>query len=152
MKIAYVYDAVFPWVKGGAEKRVLEISKRLVKRGHGVHIFSMKYWNDGDVFVKDGVYLHGICEPRELYVEGRRSIAEAIYFARKLLFPLMKEDFDVIDSQAFTYFPCFSAKICSSLVSNLFCIIVFTGISGKPEETLTHEFPPLIDLYTPWIL
>lgn len=115
MKIAYVYDAVFPWVKGGAEKRVLEISKRLVKRGHGVHIFSMKYWNDGDVFVKDGVYLHGICEPRELYVEGRRSIAEAIYFARKLLFPLMKEDFDVIDSQAFPYFPCFSAKICSSL-------------------------------------
>jgi glycosyltransferase involved in cell wall biosynthesis len=50
-----------------------------------------------------------------LYVEGRRSIKEAIYFARKLLFPLMKEDFDVIDCHAFPYFPCFSAKICSSL-------------------------------------
>nr|QNO55028.1 D-inositol-3-phosphate glycosyltransferase [Methanosarcinales archaeon ANME-1 ERB7]QNO55099.1 D-inositol-3-phosphate glycosyltransferase [Methanosarcinales archaeon ANME-1 ERB7] len=115
MKIAYIYDAVYPYVKGGAEKRVWEISKRLVKKGHEVHIFGMKYWNDEDVFVKDGVYLHGVCEPKELYVEGRRSIKEAIYFARKLLFPLMKEDFDVVDCQAFPYFSCFSAKICSSV-------------------------------------
>jgi glycosyltransferase involved in cell wall biosynthesis len=115
MKIAYVYDAVYPWIKGGAEKRIYEISKRLVKRGHEVHIFGMKYWNGEDVIVKDGVYLHGVCEPRELYVEGRRSIKEAIYFARKLLIPLTKEDFDVVDCQAFPYFSCFSAKICSSV-------------------------------------
>ena len=29
MKIAYVYDAVYPYVKGGAEKRIYEISKGL---------------------------------------------------------------------------------------------------------------------------
>jgi glycosyltransferase involved in cell wall biosynthesis len=115
MKIAYVYDVIHPYVKGGAEKRIWEISKRLVKKKHEVYLFGMKYWNGGDVIIKDGVYLHGVCEPNELYVEGRRSIKEAIYFARKLLFPLMKEDFDVIDCHAFPYFPCFSAKICSSL-------------------------------------
>ena len=38
MKIAYVYDAVYPWIKGGAEKRIYEISKRLVERGHEVHL------------------------------------------------------------------------------------------------------------------
>ena len=38
MKIAYVYDAVYPWVKGGAEKRIYEISKRSVERGHEVHL------------------------------------------------------------------------------------------------------------------
>ena len=117
MKIAYVYDAVYPWIKGGAEKRVWEISKRLVKKGHEVHIFGMKYWNDEDVFVKDGVHLHGVCEPKELYVEGRRSIKEAIYFAWKVLPHLMKESIDVIDCQAFPYFSCFSAKICSSVKS-----------------------------------
>ena len=115
MKIAYVYDAVYPYVKGGAEKRIYEISKRLVKKGHDVHLFGMKYWNDGDIIIKNDVYLHGVCEPKELYVDGRRSIKEAIFFARKLLIPLMKEDFDVVDCQAFPYFPCFSAKICSSL-------------------------------------
>jgi len=35
MKIAYVYDAVYPWIKGGAEKRIYEISTRLAERGHG---------------------------------------------------------------------------------------------------------------------
>jgi hypothetical protein len=42
MKIAYVYDAVYPWVKGGAEKRIWEISKRLVERGHEFAFI----WND----------------------------------------------------------------------------------------------------------
>jgi len=32
MKIAYVYDAVYPWIKGGAEKRIYEISKRIVRK------------------------------------------------------------------------------------------------------------------------
>ena len=30
MKIAYVYDAVYPWIKGGAEKRIYEISKNFL--------------------------------------------------------------------------------------------------------------------------
>lgn len=115
MKIAYIYDVIYPYVKGGAEKRIWEISKRLVSRGHEVHIFGMKFWSGEDVILKDGVFLHGVCEPQELYVDGRRSITEAVYFARKLLIPLMREDFDVIDCQAFPYFPCFSAKICSSV-------------------------------------
>jgi hypothetical protein len=29
LKIAYVYDAVYPWVKGGVEKRIHEVSVRL---------------------------------------------------------------------------------------------------------------------------
>lgn len=113
MKIAYVYDAVYPWIKGGAEKRIYEISKRLVERRHEVHWYGIKWWSGDSTIEQNGVFLHGVCEPKELYVEGRRSIKEAIYFARKLLFPLTKEDFDVIDCQAFPYFPCFSAKICS---------------------------------------
>ena len=45
MKIAYVYDAVYPWIKEGAEKWIYEISKRLVERGHEVQLFEMKYSN-----------------------------------------------------------------------------------------------------------
>jgi glycosyltransferase involved in cell wall biosynthesis len=114
MKIAYVYDVIYPYVKGGTERRVWEISKRLAKKGHEVHIFGMKYWDGKAAFMKEGVYLHGVCEPKELYVNGRRSIKEAIYFARKLIIPLMKEDCEIIDCQEFSYLPCFSAKICSS--------------------------------------
>ena len=115
MKIAYVYDAVYPWIKGGGEKRIHEISKRLVECGHEVHWFGIKWWEGESTIQQNGVYLHGVCEPRELYVGGRRSIKESLYFTEKLLIPLIREDFDVIDCQAFPYLPAFSAKICSSL-------------------------------------
>jgi len=37
LKIAYIYDAIYPWVKGGAEKRIYELSRRLAARGEAVH-------------------------------------------------------------------------------------------------------------------
>ncbi len=83
MRIAYIYDAVYPWIKGGAEKRIYEISKRLVDRGHEVHWFGIGWWSeDGSKTIDhDGIILHGVCRPMQLYVNGRRSIKEAIYFA-----------------------------------------------------------------------
>ena len=44
MKIAFVYDAVYPWVKGGAEKRIYELARRLASKGHQVHWYGMGYW------------------------------------------------------------------------------------------------------------
>ena len=114
MKIAFVYDVIYSYVVGGAQQRIWEISRRLAKKGHRVHLFGMKYWDGEDTIIKDGVYLHGVCKPQKLYVGDRRSIKEAIYFACKVLRPLLKEDFDIIDCQNFPYFPCFSAKLHSS--------------------------------------
>jgi len=111
MKIAFVYDVIYPYVAGGAQRRIWEISRRLAQRGHSVHLFGMKYWNGENVIIKDGVYLHGVCKPQKLYFEDRRSVKEAIYFARKVVRPLLKEDFDIIDCQNFPYFPCLSAKL-----------------------------------------
>ena len=111
MKIAFVFDAVYPYNKGGAEKRVWEIAQRLAQRGHEVHLYGMRYWDGDEVYVKDGVFLHGVCPVQELYIDGRRSIKEAIYFAYKLLGPLFRERFDIIDCSNFPYFPCFTAKL-----------------------------------------
>ena len=38
MKIAFVYDVIYPYVKGGVEKRIRELAVRLSARGHDVHI------------------------------------------------------------------------------------------------------------------
>ena len=150
MKIAQVRDTLYPHTKGGAQKRVWEISTRLADRGHDVHIFGMKYWDGEDVIVKDDVYLHGVCEPQELFVGGRRSIKAAIYFSYKVLFPLLKEDFDVIVCDNEPYFHCFSGKI-YSLVKKTPLVITWLevwddywygymgrmGIFGKVVEKIT---------------
>lgn len=115
MKIAQVRDTLYPYTKGGAQKRVWEISRRLVERGHEVHVFGMKYWDGEDVIKKDGIYLHGVCKPQKMFVGERRSIGGPIYFAYKVLSPLLKDDFDLIICDSEPYFHCFSGKICSLL-------------------------------------
>ena len=102
MKIAFIYDAVYPWIKGGAEKRIYEIGKRLAAK-HEVHWFGVGWWldgsRDGRTIEHDGIYMHPVCKPVQLYVDGRRSIGEAIYFAAKLMPKLMKERFDVLTKE-----------------------------------------------------
>ncbi|VVB97039.1 D-inositol-3-phosphate glycosyltransferase [uncultured archaeon] len=113
MKLAFVYDAVYPWIKGGAEKRIYELGKRLAAEGNEVHIFGVKWWDGPEIIKNEGMVLHGVCEPLELYVNGRRSIAEAMIFSIKLLPHLFRERFDVIDTSAFPYFSCFTVKLIS---------------------------------------
>lgn len=113
MRIALVYDAIYPWVKGGGERRIYELGKRLVMKGHEVHIFGVKWWDGSDIIENEGMILHGVCEKMELYVNGRRSISEAIVFSIKLVHHLMKEKFDIIDVCSFPYFSCFTTKLVS---------------------------------------
>jgi glycosyltransferase involved in cell wall biosynthesis len=115
MKIAFVYDVIYPFIKGGVEKRVWELATRLTRRGHEVHLFGMKFWDGDAVLIREGVFLHGVCPAQKLYFGRRRTIWQAIYFSIYLISPLLKERFDVIDCQQFPYFSCFSAKFFSKL-------------------------------------
>jgi glycosyltransferase involved in cell wall biosynthesis len=115
MKIAIIYDVIYPFVKGGVEKRVWELATRLTHRGHDVHLFGMKFWDGEDILIREGVCLHGVCPAQKLYVSGRRTLWQAFYFSTRLISPLLKERFDIIDCQQFPYFSCFSAKLFSKL-------------------------------------
>jgi len=110
MKIAYVYDAVYPWETGGVQKRVWEFARRLAS-DHDVHWYGLAYWDGPRRMSRDGVTFHGVMEPTELYVDGRRSIREALEFSARLFGPLLGEDFDIIDCQEFPYFPVFPSEV-----------------------------------------
>jgi glycosyltransferase involved in cell wall biosynthesis len=113
VKLAFVYDAIYPFVKGGAEKRNYELSKRLVKKGYEVHIYGMKWWEGEEIIEEENVYLHGICKSKPLYTkEGRRSIWQAIYFGIHC-FKLIKEDFTILECCGFPYFSLFTCKLIS---------------------------------------
>ena len=155
MKIAFVYDVVYPYVKGGVEKRIHELAIRLSARGHDVHVIGMKYWEGPDSIRMDGVTLHGICLPQPLYTDGRRTIREAIYFSIRLIPFLAREKFDIIDCQQFPYFPCFPVKIASMMNKKPLVItwhevwgdywyeyLGWKGIFGKTTERLVAGLTP----------
>lgn len=117
MKVAYVYDAVYPWEHGGVQKRVWELARRLATdAGHDVHWYGLHYWDGPAVVERDGVTLHGVMPPRDLYAGDRRSVPEALAFATRLAGALRGEAFDVLDCQEFPYFPAFTAK-CNALAT-----------------------------------
>ena len=111
MKIAFVSDAIYPYNKGGKEKRIYEISTRLAKRGHNVHVYCMKWWEEKETHrIENGVHLHAISRYYPLYSGKRRSIKEAVMFAFAC-FKLIREDFDVIDVDHIPHFVLFSTKV-----------------------------------------
>lgn len=125
-RIALVYDAIFPFIKGGAEKRFYEIGKRLAQEGNDVHLYGMKSWEGKSVIEYEGMTLHGVCRNYPLYTDsGRRSIFQAIMFGLAV-WRLWKEPFDVIDCCGFPYF-------------SLFPLRLITWVRGKKLYSTWHE-------------
>lgn len=111
MKIAYVSDAIYPYNKGGKEKRLIDITTRMVALGHEVHVYCMKWWKTPELHrVERGVHLHAISPLYPLYNGERRSIKQAILFGISCL-KLIKEDWDVIDVDHMPFYPVIFTKI-----------------------------------------
>lgn len=109
MKIAFVSDAIYPYNEGGKEKRLFEVTKRLAKKGHDIHLYCMKWWEGSRDRRENGVKLHAICKKYPLYAGKRRSMIQALMFGLACL-KLVKEDFDITEVDHIPFFPLFFLK------------------------------------------
>lgn len=151
MDIAFVSDVMYPWVKGGAQKRTYEIAERLAKN-HEITIYTMKWWPDNQkIHEKNEVVFKSISSPKKLYEGDRRSITEAISFAISTL--KIKNDHDVIDFNVFPYLHCWTGKLKSLRKKNFvitwhevwsnywYTYLGKKGFFGKVIEKLTTKLP-----------
>ena len=111
MKIAFVYDVLYPETIGGVEKRIFEIGTRLAERGHEIHLFPMFAGSDGGIIIRDGLIIHPVCRPMGLYTGGRRSVIQALWYTLHLFPVLLKVKVDIIDCQNFPYFPVIVSRL-----------------------------------------
>lgn len=111
MKIVFVSDAVYPYNKGGKEKRLFDLSTQLAARGFDVHIYCMKWWQGPEWHrVEHGVHLHAICPYVPLYSGERRSIRQALLFGLSCL-RLLFVDWDVIDVDHMPFYPVILTRV-----------------------------------------
>jgi glycosyltransferase involved in cell wall biosynthesis len=118
MDVCFVSNVIYPFVTGGAEKRIHEIGRRLVTRGHDVTIYGRHFWDGPTKITREGMQLRAVAPAADLYEdEGRRSITEAVDFAIRLVPTLRRtvSDHDVVVASVFPYFPVLSARLCTSL-------------------------------------
>jgi glycosyltransferase involved in cell wall biosynthesis len=127
LRIGLVYDALYPYVTGGAEKRYRELAGRLAER-HEVHYLTWQFWDGPSQVVEDGITLHGVGRAPGLYgADGKRTVREAASFSARLLPSLLRLRLDVIDCSATPYLP-------------LYATWLGTRITRTPLVATWHEF------------
>ncbi|QLH81258.1 glycosyltransferase family 4 protein [Halosimplex pelagicum] len=119
MRVAFVSNVVYPFVTGGAEKRIYEIGRRLSARGHDVTVYGRHYWDGPAEMEYEGMTLRAVAPDRDLYTADRRSITEAVDFAARATPTLVRRagDHDVLVASVFPFFPVLSARLAASLGS-----------------------------------
>lgn len=115
MKIVYVSDAIYPYNKGGKEKRLFELSTRIARMGNEVHIYTMHWWDGPEnERVENGVHFHALSKLYPLYKGDKRSVKEGILFALACL-KLFRVQFDVLDVDHMPFFPIFTSWLVCKL-------------------------------------
>lgn len=111
MKIAFVLDCIYPWRKGGGERRYYELAHALARMGHEVHLIGMQDWpGEQKHELAPGVFAVGATSPYALYGRtGQRTILDAFRFAWQFArwSRTWPESYDLIDASPFpfTYLP-----------------------------------------------
>jgi glycosyltransferase involved in cell wall biosynthesis len=107
VKIGFVYDLVYPFSKGGVEKRISDLARLMASRGHEVHVFGTKHWDGPAARVVDGVNWHGVCEPSLIHTKnGTRSVAQAWRFAWAAAREVGRYELDLVELQGMSPLTC----------------------------------------------
>lgn len=113
MRVCLVYDCLFPYTVGGAERRCRELAERLTLDGHEVTYLTLRQWEHGEDPSFAGVTV-AVAGPRmPLYAHGRRRIAPPLVFGAGVFWHLLRHgrSYDVVHTVSFPYFSPIAASL-----------------------------------------
>ncbi len=115
MRICLVYDCLFPYTVGGAERWYRNLAERLAQEGHEVTYLTLRQWERGARPEIEGRVRVVTVGPRmALYTEsGRRRIAPPLVFGAGVLWHLLRHGrrYEMVHTCAFPYFSLLAAAL-----------------------------------------
>jgi glycosyltransferase involved in cell wall biosynthesis len=112
MRICLVYDCLFPYTVGGAERWYRNLGERLAAEGHDVTYLTLRQWERGERGEVPGVRVVPVGPRMGLYGEdGRRRILPPLVFGLGVLWHLLRRGgrYDVVHTASFPYFSLLAA-------------------------------------------
>lgn len=88
--VCIIYDCLFPWTIGGAERWYRVLAERLVREGHQVTYLTLRQWDDRDVPRIEGVEVVAVGPRLALYAGGKRRIWPPLRFGWGVLVHLLR--------------------------------------------------------------
>jgi glycosyltransferase involved in cell wall biosynthesis len=120
MRICIVYDCLFPYTVGGAERWYRNLAERLAAEGHEVTYLTLRQWDRDEKVDLDERVRVVTAGPRiALYTAGgRRRILPPLMFGLGVFLHLLRKGrrYDVVHTCAFPYFSLLSAALLRPLV------------------------------------
>lgn len=115
MHICLVYDCLFPWTIGGAERWYRNLGERLAAEGHAVTYLTLRQWEEPPQI--DGVEVVAVGPRMALYRNGKRRIAPPLRFGWGVFLHLLARGgrYDVVHTASFPFFSLLAAGICRPL-------------------------------------
>jgi glycosyltransferase involved in cell wall biosynthesis len=114
MRICLVYDCLFPWTVGGAERWTRNVGETLAAAGHDVTYLTRLQWGPDDAPDMPGIRVIAVAGAEELYgADGNRTIGQALRFGRGIARHLRahRDDYDVVHVSASPYFGVLAAGL-----------------------------------------
>lgn len=120
MRVCLVYDCLYPYTVGGAERWYRNLAERLVTEGHEVTYLTLRQWNRGEQLDLDPRIRVVAVGPRmSLYTGPRRRILPPLVFGAGVLWHLLRRSrrYDVVHTCAFPYFSLLAAALVKPFAS-----------------------------------
>jgi glycosyltransferase involved in cell wall biosynthesis len=113
VRICIVYDCLYPYTVGGAERWYRNVALRLAEGGHEVTYLTMRQWDAEEQPDLPGVRVIAVAPRMPLYVEGRRRIKPPLVFGLGVLRHLLRNGrrYDVVHTASFPYFSLLAAAL-----------------------------------------
>ena len=120
MRVCVVYDCLFPYTIGGAERWYRNLSERLSAEGHEVTYLTLRQWPRGERLDLDERIRVVTAGPRmALYTPGgRRRILPPLAFGLGVFLHLLRKGhrYDVVHTCSFPFFSLLSAALLRPLM------------------------------------
>jgi glycosyltransferase involved in cell wall biosynthesis len=112
MRVCLVYDCLYPYTVGGAERWLRTLGAELAGQGHEVTYITRRQWEEGDEPRIDGVQVVAVSPGGPLYTDdGRRRVGPPLRFGLGVFLHLLRNRrYDTIHSVAFPYFSLIAAR------------------------------------------
>jgi glycosyltransferase involved in cell wall biosynthesis len=111
VRVCIVYDCLYPFTIGGAERWYRNLAERLASSGHEVTFLTRRQWGRGEDPAIPGVRVIAVSPRLDLYAGGRRRILPPVLFGLGVLRHLLwhGRHYDIVHTGSFPYFSLLAA-------------------------------------------
>lgn len=113
MRVCLVYDCLYPWTIGGAERWYRQMAEAHAAAGHTVTYLTLRQWDPGEEPALPGVDVMAVGPRMALYADGRRRIAPPLAFGLGVFWHLLRHGrrYDVVHTASFPFFSLLAAGL-----------------------------------------